>query len=207
MARRGPLAFLCSGWTVVALICVGVFALWAPDLNLPLGNSDDGRIFGRAGIQARNFWELVPVESRFGARTDRCLRGWATRLRMPLGLAAAAVALVTLGFVATGSTRDFYLDQPADAGAVLSQAQETPEVAEAELVWFTSGIWTPRWISYYLDRPIWMLDETTLDEVEPTDVILVRNDRVPDFVPASALVEPLAVGNEYTLITAAAMFN
>ena len=56
------------------LICIGVLLLWTPDLNLPLGNSDDGRIFGRAGIQARNFWELGPVESRLGARTDPFIR-------------------------------------------------------------------------------------------------------------------------------------
>lgn len=531
MARRGPLTRLWSGWTVVALICVGVFALWAPDLDLPLGNSDDGRIFGRAGIQARNFWELGPAESRFGARTDpfiraefdvppraeppleavtyahhpplkqfltiisvgalgdspsavritdfllgvatvaflaavlravgmgwgptliatlvmvstgffyvyarmgisfsmllaltaaiawlrqaaqpsrwalagagvlaaltamhswiaiaslglllpwlfvgtvqhrhreagswraasalprglagwirlgwspgltavsigavagglltaawllnatdiselservafrtgndvstaaeqaqftfgeflrrqwtfashelltswwlrllffpaliaalldrrtrgpavvtlavaasltfalqqgawihrlwnfpwvaptaigvaaladavrRALRGWAARLRVPLGSAAAAIALMTLGFVVTGSTRDFYLDRPADAGAVLSQARDAPAVAESELVWFTEGIWTPRWISYYLDRPTWMLDETTLDEVAPTDVILVRNDRIPDFVPPTALAKPLAAGEEFTLLAAAMMFE
>ena len=531
MTRRGSLARLCSGWTVVALICIGVFALWAPDLDLPLGNSDDGRIFGRAGIQARNFWDLGPLESRFGARTDpfiraeyevpprteppleavtyahhpplkqfltiasvgafgdspaavritdfllgvatvaflaavlravgmpwgptllavlamvstgffyvyarmgisfsmilaltaavawlrqslhpprwalagagvlaaltamhswiavaslalllpwlfigtiqrrrndvqvphaastsprriadwirlgwspgltavatgavagglltaawllnatdiselservafrtgndvstaaeqaqftfgeflqrqwtfashqlltswwlrllffpaliaafvdrrtrgpalvtlavaasltfalqqgawihrlwnfpwvaptaigvaaladavrRGLRGWAARLRGPLGMAAAAVALVTLAFVATGSTRDFYLDRPADAGAVLEQARDAREVDEADLVWFTSGIWTPRWIAYYLDRPAWMLDETTLDDVAPSDVILLRNDRVPEFVPPAALAEPLAAGEDYTLISAAALFE
>ena len=67
-------AVLRSGWTAVALICIGVLALWAPDLSLPLGNSDDGRIFGRAGIQARNFWELGPIDSSLGARIDPFIR-------------------------------------------------------------------------------------------------------------------------------------
>ncbi|WP_419945117.1 hypothetical protein [Candidatus Poriferisodalis sp.] len=157
-----------------------------------------------------NFPWVAPTAIGVAALADavrRGLRGWAARLRLPLGMAAAAVALVTLGFVVTGSTRDFYLDRPADAGAVLARARDAPDIAEAELVWFTEGIWTPRWIAYYLDRPAWMLDETTLDDVAPTDVILVRNDRVPDFVPPSALDEPLAAGGEYTLITAAAMFE
>ena len=74
MLTRGSLARLRSGWTVVVLICVGVLALWSPDLDLPLGNSDDGRIFGRAGIQARNFWELGPLDSRLGASTDPFIR-------------------------------------------------------------------------------------------------------------------------------------
>ena len=157
-----------------------------------------------------NFPWVAPTAIGVAALADavrRSLRGPMERLRVPLGLAASAIALVTLGFVATGSTRDFYLGRPADAGAVLEQAREAPEIAEADLVWFTSGIWTPRWISYYLDRPAWMLDETTLDDVAPTDVILVRNDRVPAFVPPSALAEPLAAGAEYTLITASSMLE
>lgn len=157
-----------------------------------------------------NFPWVAPTAIGVAALADavrRGLRGWAVRLRVPLGMAAAAVALVTLAFVATGSTRHFYLDRPADAGVVLEQARETPEVAAAELVWFTSGIWTPRWIAYYLDRPAWMLDETTLDDVAPTDVILVRNDRVPEFVPPSAMAEPLAAGEDYTLISAAALYE
>lgn len=152
-----------------------------------------------------NFPWLAPVTIGVAAGADavrRGLRGRAMRLRLPLGLAAATVAAVTLIFVVTGSTRDFYLTRPADAGAVLEQARESPTVASADLVWFTEGIWTPRWISYYYDRPVWMLDDAQLGAVEATDVILIRNDRVPDFVPPTALADPLASGEEYTLISA-----
>lgn len=57
-----------SGWTAAAAIAAVVFLLWLPDLNLPLGDSDDGRILARYGLQARNYWELGPSESDFGAR-------------------------------------------------------------------------------------------------------------------------------------------
>ena len=157
-----------------------------------------------------NFPWMAPVTIGIAALADavrRGLRGRAARLRLPLGLLMSAVAATTLFFVVTGSTRDFYLTRPADAGAVLEQARPTPEVAEADLVWFTSGIWTPRWISYYLDRPVWMLDESNLDEVRASDVILVRNDRIPEFVPDSALAKPLASGKEYTLISAREMIE
>ncbi len=155
-----------------------------------------------------NFPWMAPTSIGIAALADaarRLLRGPAAKLRAPLGAAAAAVTLVTLAFVVSGSTRDFYLSRPADAGAVLEQAHDEPQVAEAELVWFTAGIWTPRWISYYLDRPVWMLDETNVSEVVATDVILVRNDRVPSFVPPEAMAAPLAAGTEYTLISAAAL--
>ena len=44
-----------SGWTIVAVIALLVLASWIPDADLPLGDSDDGRILGRFGLQARNF--------------------------------------------------------------------------------------------------------------------------------------------------------
>ena len=52
------------GWGAVTLVCISVLALWLPDLNLPLGNSDDGRILARFGLQAHNFWELGPIGVR-----------------------------------------------------------------------------------------------------------------------------------------------
>lgn len=73
MAARIP-ARLRSGWTVCALIALTVLAFWAPDLNLPLGDSDEGRILARFGLQARNFWEQGPAESGFGARIDPYIR-------------------------------------------------------------------------------------------------------------------------------------
>ncbi len=155
-----------------------------------------------------NFPWVAPTSIGIAAFADavrRLLRGPSIKLRAPLGAATAAVTLVTLAFVVTGSTRDFYLERPADAGAVLEQARDEPRLAEAEVAWFTSGIWTPRWISYYLDLPVWMLDESNLGQVAATDVILVRNDRVPSFVPPESMAAPLAVGEEYTLISGAAL--
>ncbi|MDE0138506.1 MAG: hypothetical protein OXM57_11795 [bacterium] len=63
------------GWTVASLIAMAVLVAWLPDLNLPLGDSDDGRLLARFGLAARNFWELGPLESGFGARVDPYIRG------------------------------------------------------------------------------------------------------------------------------------
>lgn len=51
-----------------------VLAYWLADLHLPLGDSDDGRILARLGMSARNFREIGPVESGFGARIDPYIR-------------------------------------------------------------------------------------------------------------------------------------
>lgn len=64
-----------TGWTIAVLIALAVLAVWLTDLHLPLGDSDDGRILARFGLSARNFWELGPAESGFGARVDPYIRG------------------------------------------------------------------------------------------------------------------------------------
>ena len=71
---RIPASRLLSGWTGVALIVLAVLAVWVPDLDLPLGNSDDGRIVAFSGLKARNFWDLGPLDSKWGARIDPFVR-------------------------------------------------------------------------------------------------------------------------------------
>ena len=153
-----------------------------------------------------NFPWLAPTVIGLAALADagrRMLRGPAARLRWPLGLAAAAVPIATMVLVVTGPTRDFYLTDPADAGAIVEEALAAdPGIADADLVWITAGLSTARWASYYLDLPVWSLDESRLDDVVASDLILLRNDRIPDFVPERALERALAVGESYTLITA-----
>ena len=147
-----------------------------------------------------NFPWLAPTTIGMAALFDvarRSLRGRATRLRAPVGALVAACTATTLFFVATGGTRAFYLADPAHAGAVLAEADGQ---VDAELVWVTPGIPTPRWASYYLDIPVWTLNEGLLDEVEKSDVILVRSNRVPDYFPEDALDQPIASHGVYRLI-------
>ena len=63
-----------SGWTAAVLLTLATLAIWLPDINLPLGNSDDGRLVAFSGLHARTFWELGPLESRLGARVDPFVR-------------------------------------------------------------------------------------------------------------------------------------
>lgn len=63
-----------SGWTAAVLIALAVLAVWLPDLGLPLGDSDDGRILARFGLSARNFWEQGAAESGYGALIEPYIR-------------------------------------------------------------------------------------------------------------------------------------
>ena len=150
-----------------------------------------------------NFPWLAPTTIGLAALADaarRLLSGRAARLRSPAGVLAAGVAVATLVFVATGGTRDFYLSDPADAGAVLEEVRTT---RSPEIVWLAPGISTARWVSYYLDAPVFALDDSRLDSVEPSDLVLVRTDRVPDYFPPDALEAPIASGDAYAVIDAA----
>ncbi len=52
---------------MVGLIALVALLTWLPAADLPLGDSNEGRILARLAIQARNFWELGPVESAWGS--------------------------------------------------------------------------------------------------------------------------------------------
>ena len=152
-----------------------------------------------------NFPWLAPATIGLAALVDagrRALRGRAARLRLPAGLLAAMVAAGTLFAVVTGPTRDFYLTDPSEAGAILEEVRESHA---PEVVWLAPGISTARWASYYLDAPVFALDEDHLDRVAPSDLVLVRSDRVPGYVPDDALRAPIARGDAYMVLDGAMM--
>jgi len=149
-----------------------------------------------------NFPWLAPATIGLAALTDAVRRFLASRapgLRLPLGVLAALGAVATLVLVITGGTRDYYLSDPAEAGAALEGARGD---ASPEVVWTTPGISTPRWVSYYLDAPVFALDRDRLVEVLPSDLVLVRADRTPEYFPDDALRHALVSRGDYHLISA-----
>ena len=57
---RAPAAFVVG---LVAFLAV----MWARSFGLPLGDSHEGRIIGQFALHVRNFWDLGPSGSSFGA--------------------------------------------------------------------------------------------------------------------------------------------
>ena len=151
-----------------------------------------------------NFPWLAPATIGMAALFDaarRALKGRAQRLRAPSAALGALAAAITLFFVVSGGTRDFYLSNPSHAGVVLAQASSQADLEPSpELVWVTLGISTPRWVTYYLDAPVWTLDEDLLQHLQADDLILTRTNRVPDFFPDDALDEPIAAHGKFRLI-------
>ncbi len=145
-----------------------------------------------------NFPWLAPVTIGFAALAD-----WARRLiprrwrPLPAALAAVVIA-ATLVAVVGGSTRQRYITDPADAGAVLERVGSLPG---SELAWSVRPVTSPTWISYYLPMRVMLLNEDRLDDVDESDVVVLRADRVPDFFPEGALSDPLAAHNDFVVIS------
>lgn len=132
-----------------------------------------------------NFPWLAPVTIGLAALADaarRLIRGRG-RLAAAAGIAAAALIAVTAFRTVTGETRAAYLTDPAAAGSVVEQAAEAAAPGSAPFpgrFWVAGGVTTPRWVSYYLDVPVWTLDR--LDDLASGDMVLVRLDRLPGFL-------------------------
>ena len=152
-----------------------------------------------------NFPWLAPVTIGLAALLDAVRRLAPARLRAPAGFAAAAAIAVTLLAVAAGGTRDRYISEPARLGEALEQAAPTAEARRAELAWVGPGLPAPRWASYYLDLPVWDLEESRLADMVDSDLLIVRASRAPDFLPADALDDPVASAGDFRIITAASL--
>ncbi len=146
-----------------------------------------------------NFPWLAPVTIGFAALADWIRRLFPRHWRpMPAVLAAVVIA-VTLVAVVGGSTRQRYITDPADGGTVLEQVGSLPG---SELAWSVPPVTSAIWISYYLPVRVMRLNEDNLGDLDESDVVVLRSDRVPDFFPEGALRDPLAAHNDFVVISA-----
>ena len=152
-----------------------------------------------------NFPWLAPVTIGLASLLDAVRRVVPERLRAPGAVAAGAVIAITLVAVVAGGTRDRYLTDPARLGEALEQASGTPQARRAELAWTGPGLPTPRWASYYLDMPVWPLDESRLDDLDDSDLVIVRASMTPDYLGEDALDDPVASAGDFRVITAASL--
>ncbi|MXZ97449.1 MAG: hypothetical protein F4Z23_00215 [Acidimicrobiaceae bacterium] len=146
-----------------------------------------------------NFPWLAPVTIGFAALADWVRRPIPRRWR-PLPAALAAVVIAgTLVAVASGSTRQRYITDPAEAGTVLEQVGR---LSGSQLAWAVPPVTSPTWVSYYLRTRVIALDEDDLGYLDESDVVVLSPDRVPGFFPEGALDDPLAVHGDFVVISA-----
>ncbi len=146
-----------------------------------------------------NFPWLAPVTIGFAALADWIRRLFPRRWRPLPAVLAAVVIAGTLVAVIGGSTRQRYITDPADAGTVMEQVGN---LSGSELAWAVPPVTSATWVSYYLDMRVMRLNEDNLGDLDESDVVVLRADRVPDFFPEGALSDPLAAHNDFLIISA-----
>lgn len=146
-----------------------------------------------------NFPWLAPVTIGFAALADWLRRFFPSRWRPLPAVLAAVVIAGTLVAVVGGSTRQRYITDPADAGTVLEQVGN---LSGSELAWAVPPVTSATWISYHLRMRVIRLEEDNLGDLDESDVVVLRVDRVPDFFPEGALSDPLAAHNDFVIISA-----
>ena len=154
-----------------------------------------------------NFPWLMPVTIGLAALVDRLRRYVRGPWRSIAALAGTAVIATTMFAVASGSTRDRYLTNPAHVGEALELAASQPEATHATVVWTGPGLPAPRWASYYLDLPVFDLDASALDKLHGSDIVIVRSSRLPDDFPPDALVDSIASAGDFYVLTAARLLS
>lgn len=148
-----------------------------------------------------NFPWLAPITIGLAALSDavrRLLGKYRVAARSAAALTALIVAVTFYGVV-TGPTRQTWIVDPADAGAVLEQISEPPA---SDRIWVTRGTPTARWASYYVDVPVWVLEESRLHQLVAEDLILIRCDRLPDYISDCSRYVALASEGRYRVLSA-----
>ena len=203
---------LAPPWLLVLLVPALVAGLADRRTRVPMAITLAGAAALTLGLQHGawihrlwNFPWLAPVTIGLAALIDGARRIVPARLRTAVGIAGGVALAATLLAVAAGGTRDRYITEPADLGEALEQAAATPEAQRAELAWTGPGLPAPRWASYYLDVPVWDLEESRLGELAGSDLVILRASRTPEFLSDDALEHPLAAVGDFRVITAASL--
>ena len=144
-----------------------------------------------------NFPWVAPVTIGLGAALDRLRRLLGRKTSIAAAALAAAGLAVTLYGAFAGPVREGFLTEPAAAGRALAGISPVPP---AGLVWAAPGVSTARWVSYYLEVPVWPLREESREAVREGDLIVARADRRPDFLPAQALESAAGSAGRYRVL-------
>ncbi|MCY3539380.1 MAG: glycosyltransferase family 39 protein [bacterium] len=148
---------------------------------------------------------LVPICLGMAAGLDRLGSTWLVNRDQTtwgqgvrIATAAAVIWLAGTGLLGMDIYREAYFDVPSEAGRLLR------EVAPAEgqrVGWVAEGVDPlPRWVSYYWDLPAEPPGSVAVDRINPSDLVLVRTDRMPAQLQNGS--GPVAVQGRYALFEA-----
>jgi hypothetical protein len=180
-----------------------------------------GYVFGLPnGSYIHDYWMfpfLLPVFFGSAAAVDAGLdRAPGGRREIVAGVVAAAVLVAAIALPVT-ELRQRYLTAGEAAGELV---RSTPPPAVQTDAMQVVGISAPRWHSYYWDLPPLQLSLDGADQggdipvgavtrVADSDIVLIRTDRLPNWLPDAATVEAaaFAVEGRYALVEGAVLLG
>jgi hypothetical protein len=196
---------LLPSWYLVLAIPALGFALLDRRTRFPAGlllAITVGWTFGIPdGAYVHDFWNLMllaPVSLGVAVLFDRLFERTSTGIRLVLGLAIAALLLAGFAGIVRGPVGQVYFDDPQVAGELLEETRPAPD---QQVIWVTDGIPTPRWASWYWGLPPRTLTaEELAAQPDSRDLVLVRLDRLPDWIPATVEQSAVVVEGSYALV-------
>lgn len=114
----------------------------------------------------------------------------------------SVAGLVLAGWLVGGWRADIrtaYFDEPSAAGQLLQDVGPAPG---QDTGWVVGAIALPRWMSWYWGVPVHELGPETLRSIGPDDLVLIRYDRVPDWLDRDRLPTPRGQEGRYALLDA-----
>lgn len=124
---------------------------------------------------------------------------WLVERRVPVALVAVVLALLaasTFSSTQRDGFREAYFHAPSDAGRLLAAV---PPSRGQTVGWVAGALEVPRWMSFYWDLPVAELGREQVDEVHPGDLVLLRGDRLPEWLDEVPM--PRAQVGRYALVT------
>jgi hypothetical protein len=207
-------------WVVAPVgLAAGLLARRTRPLVVILSVVGAGYVFGLPnGSFIHDYWMfpfLLPVFFGSAAIVDAALeRAPGGRREIVAGVAAIAM-LAAAAAIPVGELRQRYLTAGEAAGELVrSVSPPTGQTGAMQVI----GIAAPRWHSYYWDLPPLQLSLDGADrggdipvgavtEVADGELVLIRTDRLPDWLPDAATVEAaaIAIDGRYSLVEGAVL--
>jgi len=160
---------------------------------------------GREGAFNHEFWNL-PWMAAIGVGTAALLdaiRRWLGPRLVQLAAAGLGIVLaVSFASIVRGQTYDIYLGLPTDAGALV---RDVGPPAGQQQAFVIENLGAPRWAAFYWGlRPV-SVTEDNIDTIPGDDLVVIRANLLPDWVPEEALDSVVAARGRYALVPARAL--
>lgn len=160
---------------------------------------------GREGAFNHEFWNLPWMASigvGMGALLDVLRRWLPSRVSRVAAAGLALLLVVAFASIVRGDTYDIYLGLPTDVGALAQAVQPPPDQGTAYVI---ENVPAPRWAAYYWGLQPKAVTADNVDEIPDDQVVVIRTDLLPDWVPEDAPEFVIAARGRYALVPGRAL--